>query len=363
MESLYLEEKEKGIFRFSNVTFLLLACLFCVSSIVLSFFDLPFKVSVLIIQYGIILLPLIISLKIKGVSIREKFLFKKVRLSVILMTLVVVTTAIPVAYTLNFLVSFILLKLDIFVPVGLDVHGEGVIHNLSIVFLVSLTPGFVEEFFFRGMLLSGYKEKLSPKVTIVVTALLFAMFHFTIQNFMLPFFLGLILAWMVYKTGSIIPSMIAHASFNFVGVMIMLNVSSSTDVNAGEMDALVQMLDEQFSYIVVGFIFILAFTIPLLIGALLWFKSLFPKFEVGDKLVINEEESEVLEVTSEKVYVMKEDEKKSIQLKKLKKVKYKILKQNMIYEKVPTIIKVVVGVTFALYAFMNVLSIVSYKLV
>ena len=59
------------------------------------------------------------------------------------------------------------------------------------------------------------------KKAIIITGLLFGLFHFDVQNFLGPAFLGILFAYMVYKTNSIYTTMIAHAINNMIALTLL----------------------------------------------------------------------------------------------------------------------------------------------
>jgi sodium transport system permease protein len=98
---------------------------------------------------------------------------------------------------------------------------------LLIVAVIALLPAVVEELFFRGFLLSallGNGER--PGRAVAVSAVLFAMFHLlvgtmvTIDRFVPSFLLGVVLAWLCLKSGSVVPGMILHALNN--GLLVLM---------------------------------------------------------------------------------------------------------------------------------------------
>ncbi|TWT76563.1 ABC-2 family transporter protein [Planctomycetes bacterium CA13] len=91
----------------------------------------------------------------------------------------------------------------------------------------ALAPAVIEELCFRGFLFSSLSTVLTPGRVIVVTAVLFGVFHvltgnaLLIERFVPTTLLGLILGWIAYRTGSVIPGMVMHfvhnALLNLVG--------------------------------------------------------------------------------------------------------------------------------------------------
>jgi sodium transport system permease protein len=90
--------------------------------------------------------------------------------------------------------------------------------------VIGVTPAVCEEMYFRGFALSGLR-RLGKWPAVLVSALFFGLAHASIYRMLPTAFLGLLFAWMVWKTGSVLCSMIAHALNN--GLMATL-VSSET---------------------------------------------------------------------------------------------------------------------------------------
>lgn len=97
-----------------------------------------------------------------------------------------------------------------------------------IVILVTLaiTPAVCEEFYFRGYLMGALQETVRPAAAIVVSALLFGAFHviatsaLSTERFLPSTFMGLILGWICYRTNSVLPGMLLHATHN--GLLLMV---------------------------------------------------------------------------------------------------------------------------------------------
>jgi sodium transport system permease protein len=85
-----------------------------------------------------------------------------------------------------------------------------------IFFMTALTPAICEEAFFRGPILRGLASRLSGNVAIVLTGLLFGLFHVDVWRLLPTSLLGMMLGWIAWNTGSIIPSIAAHGINNAV---------------------------------------------------------------------------------------------------------------------------------------------------
>jgi sodium transport system permease protein len=76
--------------------------------------------------------------------------------------------------------------------------------------------GVLEEVFFRGFLFSALRAAGGVRLAIPVSAALFSLFHAaTLLDKLIPsLLLGLILGWLCWRTGSIFPGMLLHATYN-----------------------------------------------------------------------------------------------------------------------------------------------------
>lgn len=85
---------------------------------------------------------------------------------------------------------------------------------------LALTPAIIEELCFRGFLYSSFQKSLSPAKIILLTSLLFGLFHvitgsaLLLERFVPSTMLGLMLGWVAYRTGSVIPGMALHFAHN-----------------------------------------------------------------------------------------------------------------------------------------------------
>jgi len=90
--------------------------------------------------------------------------------------------------------------------------------------VIGVTPAICEELYFRGFALSGLR-RFGKWPAVLLSALFFGLAHSSIYRMLPTFFLGLLFAWMVWKTGSVLCSVIAHALNN--GLMATLVSSES----------------------------------------------------------------------------------------------------------------------------------------
>ena len=87
--------------------------------------------------------------------------------------------------------------------------GSTILSKILFFLQIAILPAIFEELYVRGAVLS-FSRKYSDKFAILVSAILFSLIHLNISQSVFAFLMGLLLATLVVKTKSIIPSMIIH---------------------------------------------------------------------------------------------------------------------------------------------------------
>ena len=84
------------------------------------------------------------------------------------------------------------------------------------VIVVCVQPAIFEELAFRGVILSALEPVIGPREALLVSALMFAILHLSIPSIPHLFLMGVTLAWLKQRTGSLYAGMIAHFTHNFL---------------------------------------------------------------------------------------------------------------------------------------------------
>jgi membrane protease YdiL (CAAX protease family) len=84
---------------------------------------------------------------------------------------------------------------------------------LYVILAYALLPALGEELVFRSILCAEYEKKSVP-VAVTVSALFFAMLHFSFPHFLTYLFLGLLLALSMYATRSALTPILLHFGYN-----------------------------------------------------------------------------------------------------------------------------------------------------
>ena len=97
-----------------------------------------------------------------------------------------------------------------------DTFG-GLLLNLLI---IALIPAVGEELTFRGVLQQSLTRKMNPHLAIILSAAIFSFIHFQFYGFLPRMFLGMLLGYMFYISGSLWPSILMHFVNN--GTVVVL---------------------------------------------------------------------------------------------------------------------------------------------
>lgn len=184
------------------------------------------KSGLIITEYILVLLPPIIYAKIRQEDLKVIFRLNKLSIKHGLLVILITILSYPVALFFNLIVMTLLSTLGKLpqppIPTA-NTMGE----YLLLMMIIAVSAGICEEVFFRGLVLRGY-ERLGKGYAVVISAILFGLFHFNIQNFAGPTVLGLIFGYLVYRTNSLWAGIIGHITNNGVAVTLgfILNLAN-----------------------------------------------------------------------------------------------------------------------------------------
>ena len=81
-----------------------------------------------------------------------------------------------------------------------------------------VTP-LLEELLHRGVVYGRLRRRMGMWSSVILSALIFAILHFNIVQFIYAFLLGIVFALFVEKTGKLYPAVLAHILANGVAVI------------------------------------------------------------------------------------------------------------------------------------------------
>lgn len=212
MESNKLKKSNLNVLTVNTLTLVLSICFLTIGYFIQSkdFFKGTF-----INEIFIILIP---ALLISGTgNLKEVLRIKKISFKEIIRTILIVILAYPIILLLNGIFLTILSNFIELNNFSMDIllTEKGIIRYLIFLCVV---PAICEEIFFRGALINSY-EVYGSRFAIVMSSLVFALFHFDIQNFIAPFLLGILFGNILELTGSLFSVILGHFVNNLLGIV------------------------------------------------------------------------------------------------------------------------------------------------
>lgn len=90
---------------------------------------------------------------------------------------------------------------------------------LAFVLVVAVAAPIGEELFFRGFVFNVMRNRLHFTSAVWLSAALFALLHVSVKNFLPILVIGVLLARLYARTGSLWSSVVMHGTFNFLSAM------------------------------------------------------------------------------------------------------------------------------------------------
>lgn len=92
----------------------------------------------------------------------------------------------------------------------------------TLIVVVAIGAPYIEELFFRGLLLQSLKTRFGSTAAIVISALIFGAVHLQLLQFPALVLFGLVAAWLTIRSERLGPAIFAHMGFNLVTVVALL---------------------------------------------------------------------------------------------------------------------------------------------
>lgn len=217
----------------ANILYLIGAILFF--TIGFYFQNLSLEVGLVITQYLLILLPPVLYLQSKKIPIKRTMRLNKISRKHSLLVACITLLMYPTAVLANAIMMALLSLLG-----NLNIPELPTATNASeyilLMFIISISAGICEEVFFRGFILPGY-EGLGAKKAIIISSILFGVFHFNIYNLLGPIVLGLVFSYLVILTDSLYAGIIGHIVNNGFAVTLGFILNAFSDLLEGNQEA------------------------------------------------------------------------------------------------------------------------------
>jgi len=92
---------------------------------------------------------------------------------------------------------------------------------------VAIIAPIIEESLFRGIIMHGFMRNYKNWYSILISALMFSIYHLNPWQMPYTFFLGLLLGWLMVRSKSLIVCIIAHSINNLI---VLFSITYSTQI-------------------------------------------------------------------------------------------------------------------------------------
>lgn len=96
---------------------------------------------------------------------------------------------------------------------------------------IAIVGPVLEELLFRGAITKALLQQYNPTKAILISALLFGVFHINPAQILPAFLIGILLAWTYYKTGSLIPCILMHILNNSLSVYLSIKYPEAENMD------------------------------------------------------------------------------------------------------------------------------------
>ena len=172
-----------------------------------------------IIQIVAILVPPMVYLVVKRINIKKTTRINRISLGEFFLVIGMAVFGYGVIIPINFVWNILLSKIGTPQTGTLPDISSPEQYLLALA-VIALTPAIAEEFLFRGVIMRGY-EKLGTRVSIVLTAIMFSLLHLSIVSLPFTLLLGILLAYIVYRSNTLFTGILYHFINNSIAVTLV----------------------------------------------------------------------------------------------------------------------------------------------
>lgn len=206
----------------TNIYYMVLVLFYMLISYLIQFVPVKYLSINIILSLGqiIIIIPTLIYLFFTKFKPFTEIRWKRLSISNILITLLLTYLCMPLLTLVNYISMFFV-----------ENNIEDIFNLLSDrplwvnLFFIAFLPAVVEETVFRGVLFHSYRKRNIFRA-ILISAVLFGLFHLNVNQFLYAVIMGVIFALVIEATGSIFTSMIMHFVFNANSVILYYLVTN-----------------------------------------------------------------------------------------------------------------------------------------
>ena len=132
--------------------------------------------------------------------------------------------------TAGFLVSALMGLLD-WIPNIMEQSFDILQSGWGGILAIAIIGPVLEEILFRGAITRALLQQYNPTKAILISALLFGVFHINPAQILPAFLIGILLAWTYYKTGSLIPCILMHVLNNSLSVYLSIKYPEAENMD------------------------------------------------------------------------------------------------------------------------------------
>ena len=176
----------------------------------------------LLTQYALILAPVLVALLYGKVNVRESLNLRVPSVGAVGGAVLIIPGMIVLAIQVGVFQNRVFPM-----PEALQEQMEGLFDLaalpggvVGLLFLVAVSPAICEEVLFRGVLVSGLRERLPQWALILGVGVLFGLFHLSIYRVVPTGVTGIVLTYLVVRSGSIFLPMLAHLALNGFSILV-----------------------------------------------------------------------------------------------------------------------------------------------
>ncbi|MDI6600412.1 MAG: type II CAAX endopeptidase family protein [Thermoanaerobacteraceae bacterium] len=204
-----------------NIFYLIVLLLFATVGSIVQRWNLMY--GLIITEVGLVLIPSLIFLFVNNVKPAAFMRVKRLRLSLIPYVVGIIISGWFIAEYIGIVNVFFLSKFINIHPQPLPPPQNAADLALELIIVAGLAA-ICEEVLMRGVIFRAYERK-GEVYAIIMSGFLFALLHLNPTNFFSIWFLGIVLAYLVYRTDSIFSGMIAHFTNNGLALIILYLVT------------------------------------------------------------------------------------------------------------------------------------------
>ena len=211
----------------ANKVFLFVAVINIVFSLIVELVDIAYGgllegnmlLLLMMIQFYCVLFPALFYMIGNKINIKETLRFNNPGILPSFLIILISAPAFYAASAFNSVVIYILQFIgqapeDTLIPLPQN-FGEVFVSIL----VIAVAPSVCEEILHRGILLKAYENRGTMKA-VVISGIMFGVFHFDITNLIGPILLGILFGYYVIRTNSIFAGVLAHFMNNFFATVL-----------------------------------------------------------------------------------------------------------------------------------------------